>query len=456
MCRSHVIMIVALVGLAGTPWCGAVLVAGPQDAGRLEDTGQVEVLVRGPVHEAFAEPVDFDPEPSPAIATPPPEPIDEQPPDQQPEGAGVEWIPGYWAWDADRDGYIWVSGVWRDLPPGREWVPGYWLRTEAGSQWVPGYWTAAKTTKVVYLPEPPQTVEAGPTVAAPSPDYVWVSGVWLWSSPLWRSHRYVWRPGYWMPGRADWVWVPAHYVWTPRGYVFTDGYWDYPAVRRGVLFAPVRFRTLTHVVYSPTTTVNLDVFEDHLFVRTSDYHYYFGDYYAARPDINIHPVFSFHLHGGYDPIYAHARWVHRSEPSWEHDYAAHYQQRREHEDARPPRTLAQVAVHGGGRERPIVTPLAQWAKSASTPVRLRSVGADERQRLAQRGADVQRFRRERRDIEMGAVASREKAGSQKEVKAKFPRSPIVAKLTKGKERVPPKAPATPKPDSKITPRPRRK
>ncbi len=455
MRRSHIIMILVLAGAAGTPWGGPTVVAGPQDADAQEDTGYVEVLVRGPVHEAFAEPVAFDPGPSPVISTPPPELIEEEPPDQQPEGASVEWIPGYWAWDADRDDYIWVSGIWRDLPPGREWVPGYWTRTEVGYQWVPGYWTVAKSINVVYLPEPPLTVEAGPNVAAPSPDYVWVSGVWLW-----RHHRYVWRPGYWIPGHADWVWVPAHYVWSPRGYLFTDGYWDYPAVSRGVLFAPVHFRTVvaTHVVYSPTTVINLDVFHDHLFVRTSDYHYYFGDYYVARHNLDIHPVFSFHLHKGYDPIYAHVRWVHRGDQNWEHEVEARYQQRRDHEDERPPHTLAQVTVRGETHERSrtIAAPLAQWAKSASTVVRLRAVDTGERQRLVQRGADVQRFRRERQDVEVRAGTPRERASPQKEVKAKLPRSPIVAKLTKGKERNPPKAPSAPKLDKKITPQPRRK
>ena len=32
------------------------------------------------------------------------------------EGAQFVWVPGYWSWDADRNGYIWVSACWRAAP----------------------------------------------------------------------------------------------------------------------------------------------------------------------------------------------------------------------------------------------------------------------------------------------------------------------------------------------------
>ena len=92
----------------------------------------VQVLTRGPVHEAFAETVTFDPEPGIVVPKSPPAAIEELPPDQKPEGANVAWIPGYWAWDDERNDFLWVSGIWRDLPPGRQWVPGYWGQSEKG------------------------------------------------------------------------------------------------------------------------------------------------------------------------------------------------------------------------------------------------------------------------------------------------------------------------------------
>src|SRR5207245_1393147 len=60
-----------------------------------------DVLTRGVVHEAFAQPVVFNPVPGPVIVKKPPEPVEELPPDQKPEGDNVAWIPGYWTWDND-------------------------------------------------------------------------------------------------------------------------------------------------------------------------------------------------------------------------------------------------------------------------------------------------------------------------------------------------------------------
>src|SRR2546421_612846 len=99
--------------------------------GQAQDTEQpegVEVLARGPVHEAYATPNDLRPQASPVIAKEPPDPIEDLPPDQKPDGENVVWIPGYWAWDTETDNFLWVSGFWRDAPPDRPWVPGTWER----------------------------------------------------------------------------------------------------------------------------------------------------------------------------------------------------------------------------------------------------------------------------------------------------------------------------------------
>src|SRR5690242_12511823 len=59
----------------------------------------VEVYTRGTLHEAFAVPVSNDLIVPPAVQKEPPAPIEELPPEQQPEGENVTWIAGYWAWD---------------------------------------------------------------------------------------------------------------------------------------------------------------------------------------------------------------------------------------------------------------------------------------------------------------------------------------------------------------------
>src|SRR5262249_39828116 len=61
-----------------------------------------DVQKRGPVHEAFARPAQQNPQPGPVISKQPPKPLKEVPPDRKPEGDNIEWIPGYWAWDAER------------------------------------------------------------------------------------------------------------------------------------------------------------------------------------------------------------------------------------------------------------------------------------------------------------------------------------------------------------------
>src|SRR3954467_5100809 len=91
-----------------------------------DDSSGMQVLTQGPVHEAFAEPVVYDPQPGPVIPKQPPAPIEEMPPEQKPEGEDVQWVPGYWACDDSRNDFLWISGIWRAVPPGRQWVAGYW------------------------------------------------------------------------------------------------------------------------------------------------------------------------------------------------------------------------------------------------------------------------------------------------------------------------------------------
>src|SRR5262249_47940841 len=76
----------------------------------------VDPLTSGPVHEAFAEPLDYNAARPLVVSHEPPAAIDEVPPEMKPEGTNVIWIPGYWGWDDDRRTFIWISGIWRDAP----------------------------------------------------------------------------------------------------------------------------------------------------------------------------------------------------------------------------------------------------------------------------------------------------------------------------------------------------
>ena len=426
------------------------------------DVPGAQVLTRGPVHEAFAGMVTFNPEPGIVVTKAPPDFIEEMPPEERPAGDNVTWIPGYWAWDDERNDFLWISGTWRALPPGRQWMAGYWGQTPQGYQWTSGYWADATARETTYLPPPPATVEIGPNIASPSVDYGWSPGCWIWY-----QGRYAWRPGYWAQGRADWDWCPAHYVWTPRGYIFVEGFWDYSVGRRGVLFAPVYFETGVYsrrgYSYSPLIVIDLGVFTDHLFLRPRYQHYYFGDYYAASySQGGFYASFSFQSSRyGYDPIYSHQRWEHRQDREWEHRAEASYDYRRDHEIARPPRTWAaqrNISPTAESQQNRVLValPIAQLAIRKDSPVRFQPVAKAERQQLAQRGQEVQKSRDQRRTLEAKAVntTTRKPGGVFEPSKVQLSRSPIVAKPANqlGRNQSPPKAQQPPKPDPKMQPK----
>ena len=53
---------------------------------------------------------------------------------------------------ADRNDFIWVSGVWREAPPERHWIPGTWQKVEDGWQWISGLWASDQTEQLEYVP----------------------------------------------------------------------------------------------------------------------------------------------------------------------------------------------------------------------------------------------------------------------------------------------------------------
>ena len=455
-------VVTALLGVVGIGLSTAWALQPPRPDGQ----EGVQVLTRGPVHEAFAETVTFDPEPGIVVRQAPPDAIEEMPPDQRPEGVNVTWIPGYTAWDDERNDYLWVSGVWRAPPPGRQWVSGYWGRHEQGFQWTAGYWGGAELGEIEYLPEPPETVEVGPNGLPPSADQSWIPGSWVW-----HHGRYAWRPGYWVTAQADWDWVPAHYTWAPRGYVFVDGYWDYSVARRGVLFAPVYFDpgvyTRRGFSYSPSVVIQVSALTDHLFVRPQYHSYYFGDYYdSSYSNAGFYWAASYNAtRYGYDPIYAHQRWEHRQDPAWEVRLDTEFRNRRDHIEARPPRTLtAQMTLNTSGMKSRdsglvVAAPLDQVAKSQDSPIRFQAVDHAEKQKLAQQEKEVRQFRKERQVLETPAVSApvHDPQKGFEPARVKLPRPVIVAKPAEelGKDRVPPKRHEAPEPDPKVEAKPRK-
>ncbi len=317
----------------------------PQETENVDDPN-LDVLMRGPLHEAFAAVYQHDARPSPLVKREPPAVIEELPPEYKPEGDNVQWIPGYWAWDEDRVDFIWISGIWRDVPPGQRWIPGYWQETDDGYRWVTGFWTSEEQQELNYMPQPPESIDNGPSYAAPSDEHFYVPGNWVY-----QNTNYIWQSGYWAPRWENRIWIPACYVWTPNGCLYRAGYWDYELQRRGVVFAPVCFRAPVYrrisYRYTPSCVINTNYnFLVHLFVRPSCNQYYFGDWYGSRyASRNFYSWSSYHgtshLRRAYDPLYAYyscrtTRYNNVQLVSWVQNQHQYYHR---HQASRPRHTL---------------------------------------------------------------------------------------------------------------------
>ena len=373
---------------------------------------QPEVLSRGPVHEAFAEPVTLQTQAGLIVPQQPPANIQEVPPAEKPQGSQYVWIPGYWSWDADRSGYIWVSACWRAAPPNMSWVPGYWMQVSGGWEWVAGYWAAANTREIVYLPAPPTVEDLEPVTLQPSPDMIWVPPCMYWS-----EGRYIRRAGYWLTAQPNWVWVPSHYIMTPRGYIFAEGHWDYALERRGVLFAPVYFPPAVYgrvgFTFSPSIVIDVGLLQVSLFAYPRYCHYYFGDYYdSVYLNIGIFPWFECRrYHTWYDPIYEHDRWRHHAEPRWEEHERNEYRRRCDDRNLRPAHTFREQESRLSRLPEPqrqasqLVQPIASVA-SRKTPMKYERIDADARQKISQQSTAVHTYSDNRNRWESPAATSR--------------------------------------------------
>ncbi len=384
---------------------------------------QPEVLTRGPVHEAFAEPVNLRVQAGLVAPIQPPANIDEIPPAQSPQGGQYVWVPGYWSWDGDRNGYIWVSACWRAAPPGMYWVPGYWAQAADGWEWVAGFWAPTGAGEIEYLPAPPVLQDVQPS-SPPSPDSIWVPSCWYWN-----QNQYILRPGYWLTAQSDWVWAPSHYVWTPRGYIFVAGSWDYTLERRGILFAPVYFSHAAYgarLSYSPSIVVDIGALQLSLFAYPRYSHYYFGDYYDdAYIRIGIFPWFeSERHHSWYDPIYQHDRWHYRqTEPRWEERERHDYDLRRADKDLRPARTYHEMEARVAKLPEPqrrngrTAQPLATFATDKTTHMKFERSNTESQRTITAKATAVRKFGDDRNRWESQAASP--KAG-QPAVEHKLP------------------------------------
>lgn len=375
----------------------------PADAG-------FEVLDRGPIHEAFAEPV-VDPalaaEQQAIVPREPPEPINELPPEVRPEGANVQWIPGYWMWSAAQEDFVWVSGVWRDAPPGRRWVPGEWMRVDGGFAWSPGFWINEDQAEIAFLPAPPDALEQGPSSPAPSNDHFWIPGCWIY-----QNQAYAWRPGYWYAGQPGWVWTPAYYATTPVGYVYIPGYWDRPLVSRGFLYASVYWHTPLYsragFYYRPQAVINTSLLIANLFVNPYHHHYYYGGFGPGYSSLGYYSWFAYHNRGPryYDPLFAYHHWHdgHRRN-DWLVDMQRRYD-RFEHWDDRPGDRGNHATRIRHGKQSDLVLSSHRQLASHGVRTKVRNMAPDEILRTRASVADWRQLQQQRGNMHKDVVARR--------------------------------------------------
>jgi hypothetical protein len=322
---------------------------------------EFSVETRGPVHEAFAQPNEGKPELSIAIGQQPPPPLPEQPPEQRPDDPNMEWIPGYWAWDVDRNDFIWVSGTFRDPPPGRRWIPGHWANTSEGWRWASGFWADENQSDLRYTPEPPAPLEDGPTVPPPDDNSTYIPGCWLYNDG---EQRFAWRPGFWAPFRAGLIWTNPQYYWTPGGYAFANGYWDYPLDNRGILYAPAYFPTPLWTnpgwFYRPRFIVSLGAFFNSGFYRPGFNHFYFGNYYGNNyARLGYRPWWG----ATHNPAFRYYAWQNRNNPQFVAQQQQLFNNRMAGKTPRPPATFAQqqaLVRAKGTQAQAVVTPAARF------------------------------------------------------------------------------------------------
>ncbi|MCA9132364.1 MAG: hypothetical protein KDA45_04395 [Planctomycetales bacterium] len=213
--------------------CGANALAQPSAVVRSEPA--YSVLKMGPVHEALMPEIALDlTQARSVVGQPPPPPLKEVPPSKS--NSQAVWVDGYWQWYAPSRGYVWIPGLWRDVPAGLTWQPGRWVDAPGGVLRHPGFWVADDNQPRMMRQAPPADQGRMVTRRMLGEDAIWVRGSWTVNA----EGAYEWQTGYVAAVRPGFEWQPSCVVPASGGYAVLPGYWDYPLESRGQAYAAVQ------------------------------------------------------------------------------------------------------------------------------------------------------------------------------------------------------------------------
>lgn len=198
------------------------------------EVAQVKPYTEGAVHEAYVTPSTEGGAVIRSISQQPPQPINELIPPQCHSEA--IWIAGYWSWNEEIKDFIWISGLWRRVPPNHVWIPGVWKQFGSDWAWLPGFWSAQPLENLHWIADHPLDPREEPIGDAPGNGYFWMPGYWTYEAD---SKQFSWLAGRWVQLDPEWMYTPAYYLWRPEGYIFIPGYWDLPLELRGCPYSPV-------------------------------------------------------------------------------------------------------------------------------------------------------------------------------------------------------------------------
>jgi uncharacterized membrane protein YgcG len=273
------------------------------------------------------------------------------------------------------------------------------LKVTDGYRWISGYWSDVESDEVPYLPYPPESLDLGPTSPAPSDSHFWIPGCWQW-----QNNRYAWRAGYWYPGQANWLWVPNHYVYTPRGAVWVRGYWDYPLLRRGLLYAPVYWRNgffpRSGYSYTPRRVINTALLLGSLFIDGNRGSYYYGRGFGGRQ--GFYPWYTGYRSGFYSPLYSYYAWQYgRDANTWRNRFD--FDDRRE-----GPRAGGRLGDNRGRGQNSLVSTVEEFQRSVvgapggrggERAAAVRQLTDQDRAMARERAKQMHKYRAARADFE---------------------------------------------------------